>query len=229
MIDVLFVIPNSSKKIYQGLANDFAAIEPPTWALLLASSMRKYNYSCEILDCDALRLTEDQATQSINDSKCRLALFVLYGQQPNQGTFLMVGATSLAKKLNQNYPDIKIGFVGSHISALPREVLAYDYIDFVFINEGVYALRDLLKTNLKDKLNNVAGIGYKDEDGKLILNKANLLVSNENMSLDLPGYAWDLLPKKNKPLDLYRAHYWHSFFFRKRQITFRLSLFVIRL
>ena len=220
MIDVLFVIPNSSKKIYQGLANDFAAIEPPTWALLLASSMRKYNYSCEILDCDALRLTEDQAIQSINDSKCRLALFVLYGQQPNQGTFLMVGATSLAKKLNQNYPDIKIGFVGSHISALPREVLAYDYIDFVFINEGVYALRDLLKTNLKDKLNNVAGIGYKDEDGKLILNKANLLVSNENMSLDLPGYAWDLLPKKNKPLDLYRAHYWHSFFSEKDRSPF---------
>ena len=28
MIDVLFVIPNSSKKIYQNLANNFSAIEP---------------------------------------------------------------------------------------------------------------------------------------------------------------------------------------------------------
>ena len=55
-MDVLFIIPNSSKAIYQNLANRFSAIEPPTWALLLASSMRRYNYSCEILDCDALRI-----------------------------------------------------------------------------------------------------------------------------------------------------------------------------
>ncbi len=61
MIDVLFVIPNSSKKIYQSLANNFSAIEPPTWALLLASSMLKNNFSCEILDCDALRLNEEEA------------------------------------------------------------------------------------------------------------------------------------------------------------------------
>ena len=41
MIEVLFVIPNSSKTLYQDLANIYSAIEPPTWALLLASSVRK--------------------------------------------------------------------------------------------------------------------------------------------------------------------------------------------
>jgi len=212
MIDVLFIIPNSSKKIYQGLANNYSAIETPTWALLLASSMQKYNYHCEILDCDALRLDEKEAVKQIKDSKCRLALFVLYGQQPNQGTFLMIGANSLAQKLKNEYPDIKIGFVGSHVSALPREVLAYNFVDFVFINEGVYALRDLLKTNLKDNLTKVNGIGFKNEDNQLILNNPSILVSNENLNSDLPGYAWDLLPKKNKTLDLYRAHFWHTFF-----------------
>lgn len=65
MIDVLFVIPDSSKKLYQGLANNFSAIETPTWALLLALSMRKYNYSCEILDCDALRLTEEEVVKKL--------------------------------------------------------------------------------------------------------------------------------------------------------------------
>ena len=210
-MDVLFVIPNSSKKIYQGLANNFSAIETPTWALLLASSMRRYNYSCSILDCDALRLTEEEAIKEIEDSKCRLALFVLYGQQPNQGTFLMIGATSLAENLKKNSPDIKVGFIGSHTSALPKQVLSYSFVDFVFINEGVYALRDLLKTNLKDNLNKVAGLGHKIE-GHPVLNKPSKLVSNDDMNIDLPGYAWDLLPKKNKPLDLYRSHFWHSFF-----------------
>ena len=220
MIDILFIIPDSSTKIYQGLANNYAAIETPTWALLLASSMRKYNYSCEILDCDALRLTEHEAVEQIKNSKCRLALFVLYGQQPNQGTFLMIGATSLAKKLKDEHPEIKNGFVGSHVSALPKEVLAYDFVDFVFINEGVYALRDLLKTNLTDNLNKVNGIGFKDESNNLILTKPSMLVSNENMSEDLPGYAWDLLPKKNKPLDLYRAHFWHTFFKEENRTPF---------
>ena len=158
--------------------------------------MRKYDYSCEILDCDALRLNEEEAIEQINSSKCRLALFVLYGQQPNQGTFLMYGASRLAQKLRNNHPEIKIGFVGSHISALPKEVLANDFVDFVFINEGVYALRDLLKTNLKDNLKNVSGIGFKDADQNLILNKPSVLVPNEKMNIDLPGYAWDLLPKK---------------------------------
>ncbi|MDC0125096.1 B12-binding domain-containing radical SAM protein [Candidatus Pelagibacter sp.] len=221
MLDVLFIIPNSAKKIYQGLStNNYTAIETPTWALMLASSMRNYNYSCEILDCDAEQLTEEQSVERIKDSNCRLALFVLYGQQPNQGTFLMIGATSVAEKTKNLYPEINIGFVGSHISALPKEVLAYKFVDFVFINEGVYALRDLLKTDLKKNLNKVNGIGFKDEEGNLIINKSNLLISNENMSRDLPGYAWDLLPKKKNPLDMYRAHYWHSFFSEKDRTPF---------
>ncbi len=32
------------------------------------------------------------------------------------------------------------------------------------------------------------------------------------MNQDLPGYAWDLLPYDKKPLDLYRAHFWHAEF-----------------
>lgn len=220
MLDVLFVIPNSAKKIYQGLAENYSAIETPTWALLLASSMQKFGFNCQILDCDAEQLSEDQSMHRINDSKCRLAVFVLYGQQPNQGTFLMIGATSLAEKTKNFFPEINIGFIGSHISALPRQVLAYNFVDFVFINEGVYALRDLLMTDLKSGLNKVPGIGYKDEDGNLLLNKPSILVSNQNMSIDLPGYAWDLLPKKKNPLDLYRAHYWHSYFSEENRAPF---------
>ena len=30
------------------------------------------------------------------------------------------------------------------------------------------------------------------------------------MDIDLPGYAWDLLPFNNKPFDLYRAPMWHA-------------------
>ena len=37
------------------------------------------------------------------------------------------------------------------------------------------------------------------------------------MDIDLPGYAWDLLPFDQKPLDLYRAPMWHAEYdFKKR-------------
>ena len=41
MVDVLFVTPDSSLAAYQDLANLYSAIEPPTWSLLLASSVKK--------------------------------------------------------------------------------------------------------------------------------------------------------------------------------------------
>ena len=220
MIEVLFVIPNSSKQLYQDLANTYSAIEPPTWALLLASSVRKNSFSCEILDCDALRLNDEQSIEEIKNSKCKLACFVLYGQQPNQGTFLMIGATRLAKKLKLHHPEIKIGFVGSHTSALPMEVLSNNYIDFVFINEGVYALNNLLKTDLKTNLHKIEGIGFKDENNKAILNPPSNVVAEKDLNTELPGYAWDLLPKNKKIFDLYRAHYWHTFFSEKDRTPF---------
>ena len=44
MLDVLFINPASHAKIYQGLADEYSAIETPTWSLLLAESMRSVGY-----------------------------------------------------------------------------------------------------------------------------------------------------------------------------------------
>ena len=56
-MDALFVNPNSSAKAYQELAKTYAAIEPPTWSLLLAESCRSKGFEVGILDCDAERLS----------------------------------------------------------------------------------------------------------------------------------------------------------------------------
>jgi radical SAM superfamily enzyme YgiQ (UPF0313 family) len=79
----------------------------------------------------------------------------------------------------------------------------------VLLNEGVYALRNLLLSDLELELNKIRGIGYKI-NGKPVLNPPEIVVPSERMDEDLPGYAWDLLPIKTKPLDLYRAHFWHT-------------------
>lgn len=210
-LDVLFVEPDSSARAYQALSQTYSAIETPTWSLLLAQSCRAKGFGAAILDCTAERLTDEQAIERVHAADPRLVVFVLYGQNPNSGTTNMIGGTRLAAQLKQAYPAYPICFVGSHVSALPRQVLDHPFVDLVLINEGVYALHSLLRSNLGSELSGIRGIGYKAE-GRPVLNPPQAVVPQERMDVDLPGYAWDLLPYDRKPLDLYRAHFWHAEF-----------------
>ena len=218
-MDVLFINPNSSAKAYQDLATTFSAIEPPTWSLLLAQACRAKGFKVAILDCDAERLDLTSSLKRIEELNPRLLCFVVYGQNPNSGTTSMIGATALANFAREQSPQYPICFVGSHTSALPRQVLNYSFVDFVLLNEGVYALQNLLRTDLKNELQKVRGIGWK-QDGRPVLNPPEIPVPQERMDEDLPGYAWDLLPFKAKPLDLYRAHFWHAEFSHDKRTPF---------
>lgn len=208
-IDVLFIEPNSSTESYQALAQRYSAIETPTWSLLLANSMRSFGFLPAIIDANAERFSPAQVAGVVKYINPKLVVFVVYGQNPNSGTVNMSGAIEEAAVLREHYPEFKICFVGSHASALPKEVLGFSCVDFVLLNEGVYALRNLLQSKMTGNLSSVEGIGWKDGD-TLILNKPAPLVPQERMDIDLPGYAWDLLPYRNKPFDLYRAHFWHT-------------------
>ena len=158
-MDVLFINPNSSAKAYQDLAKVYSAIEPPTWSLLLAESCRSKGFGVGILDCDAERLSLEQSIQHVEDLQPRLIVFVVYGQNPNSGTTSMIGALALASALKDVSKKIPICFVGSHTSALPIEVLSHESVDIVLLNEGVYALHNLLKSNLNNDLQYIKGIG----------------------------------------------------------------------
>jgi radical SAM superfamily enzyme YgiQ (UPF0313 family) len=223
-MDALFVNPDSSAKAYQDLAKTYAAIEPPTWALLLAESCRSKGFEVGILDCDAERLSLEESVSRVALLKPRLLVFVVYGQNPNSGTTSMIGAHALAKAVKESNPEQKICFVGSHTSALPMETLSKDNVDIVLLNEGVYALHNLLKSNLDGDLPFIKGIGYKKRGpgGFPIptLNPPQGVVPQDRMDEDMPGYAWDLLPYRNSPLDLYRAHFWHAEFSHEKRTPF---------
>jgi anaerobic magnesium-protoporphyrin IX monomethyl ester cyclase len=212
MIDVLFIIPANARGIYQSLADKYSAIETPTWALLLAESCRSKGFKVSILDCLAEGLDHQQSFEKIKEDQPRLICMVVYGQNVNAGTTNMSGATKLTNFLKLQKIETLIGYVGSHVQALPKETLEKESsIDFVFLNEGVYALWNILKLkNINiNNLNSVNGIAYKI-DNKIIFNPAEKIVPTERMDLDLPGYAWDLLPYKKKPFDLYRSPMWHA-------------------
>ena len=218
-IDCVFVIPSNSKKSYQKLSETYSAIEPPTWALLLAQSIRSVNFNPKILDAVAENLSEEEIFTRIKLMSPKLICIVVYGQNVNAGTTNMSGAVNVINYLKNNKIGKSISLIGSHAQALPKETLEKEKnIDFIFTNEGVYALRNVLKLEnfTTSTLKSIKGIAYREND-KILINQPEKVVPTERMDIDLPGYAWDLLPFKDKPLDLYRAPMWHAEYdFKKR-------------
>jgi anaerobic magnesium-protoporphyrin IX monomethyl ester cyclase len=210
-LDVLFIAPSNSYAIYQDLSKEYAGIEPPTWACLLAESCRSVGFTVDILDTGAEKLSLKESFDRINQYEYRLICFVVYGQNVNAGTTMMSGAVDLTNYIKENNIKTPISFIGSHVQALPIKTLEEEKnIDIVFTNEGVYALRNLLSIdNFMESINDINGIGYR-KNGEPTLNSPERLVPNNRMDIDLPGYAWDLLPYKETPFDLYRCPMWHA-------------------
>lgn len=221
-IDVLFIVPNNSAGIYQGLSNKYSAVETPTWALLLAQSCRSKNFKVAILDTLAENLNDEKSYEKIKILKPRLICFVVYGQNVNAGTTNMSGASRLADHIKSKNEKLFISFVGSHVQALPLETLKKEKsIDAVFLNEGVYSLWNLLKLKSFDTqyLSSVNGIAFKTNE-KIIINNPEKVVPQDRMDKDLPGYAWDLLPFDSKPFDLYRSPMWHAEYLEKNRTPY---------
>ena len=212
MIDVLFISPGNSKGIYQELSNDYAAIEPPTWALLLAESCRSKGFKVGLVDINAENLTKEEVLMRVVDHNPRLICFVVYGQNVNSGTVNMSGTVYISSYLKEQKIKNPISCIGSYIQALPKKCLEDEpSIDFGFTNEGVYSLHNILseeKIDLKD-LSHIKGIVWRNGDS-IKINPSEKVVPSEKMDTDLPGYAWDLLPFKKTPLDLYRSPMWHA-------------------
>jgi len=212
MIDVLFIAPGNATGVYQGLAKDYSAIEPPTWALLLAESCRSKGYTVNLIDANAEELNGEQVLERIQSLNPRLVCFVVYGQNVNAGTVSMSGAVYLSEYLKEYGVKTPIAYIGSYIQAVPTKALNDEpSIDFGFTNEGVYALHNVLAQETIDigNLDNIKGLVWR-KNGTPKINPPEKVVPNDRMDIDLPGYAWDLLPMKETPLDLYRAPMWHA-------------------
>lgn len=210
-VDVVFISPGNSPGIYQSLATELSAIEPPTWALLLAQSVRSKGFNPRIIDLNAEKLVTEELISRINQFGPKLICFVVYGQNVNSGTTGMSGAVESAKAIKKSI-SCPVSLIGSHVQALPKKTLEEEKsFDFGFTNEGVYSLLNVLalESFTVESLEKIRGLVIRKEN-KVIITPSESVVPTERMDIDLPGYAWDLLPFKNKPLDLYRSPLWHA-------------------
>lgn len=203
MLDLLIVAP-SSAGLYQELKNDFSAKEPNIWAGMLANAVRN-DHSVKIVDLEIV--DPSVLFNTVETETPRLILFVVTGQNPNASTAAMAGAVEAAEEIYKFGANSPIAFVGPHVNALPLETLKkHHYIDIVFTNEGVYALKNVLSSDLNHDLHDIKGIAYRDKKGEIRINPFERIVPQERLSIDLPGCGYDLMPT----LSNYRTSAWHS-------------------
>tara|TARA_R100000008_G_scaffold86793_1_gene81646 strand:+ start:12466 stop:13977 length:1512 start_codon:yes stop_codon:yes gene_type:complete len=207
-LDVLFVHPNASRRVYQDLSKDLSAIEPPIWAALLAKHVVSKGFAAGILDCEAEQMTAQVSARAINDIGAKLTVIVVYGQQPSASTQNMQGVNDILEVLKEQWPENKVLLTGLYPSAVSRLTMQQEKADFVCQGEGPKTITGLLQiSDLSDEtqLKKVPGLWYRDSDSNICFTKPAPLIKQNEMQQELPGMAWDLLP-----MEKYRTSNWHA-------------------
>ena len=210
-LDLVLVHPGTRMQVYQSLGSKLAAIEPPVWASLLATFVRKQGFSVRILDAEADNLTPEETATRIEEMDPLLTVVVVYGHQPSASTQNMTVSGSICAALKELNRNRKLALVGGHVAALPERTLREESADFVCTGEGPYTVVDLLQAakSTSPDYSKVRGICYWKDDVATSTPAAPLV---KNLDDEIPELAWDLLP-----MEKYRAHNWHCFGDLKRE------------
>ncbi len=204
-VDLVLINPGGRSQVYQSLGTALTAIEPPVWASLMATFVRRRGFSVVIVDAEADNLTPAQAAEQIATLQPVLAAVVVYGHQPSASTQNMPAASDVCTALKRRAPNLPTLLVGGHVAALPERTLREEDTDFACSGEGPYTvveLLEVLKTGGSD-WGKVRGLVYRDGEATAVTPPAPLV---QDLDREMPGMAWDLLP-----LNKYRAHNWHCF------------------
>lgn len=208
--DLVLINPGSRLQIYQRLGESLTAVEPPVWAGLIASLIRRHGYSVEILDAEAEELVPSAVAERVAGLNPVLAAVVVYGHQPSASTQNMTGASAICTSLAEQAANVPVLLLGGHVASLPERTLMEERANYVCDGEGPYTALELLQAlKAGSGVDKVRGLRYR-QDGHIMANAPAPLVGD--LELEMPGVAWDLLP-----MDRYRAHNWHCFGHLQRQ------------
>lgn len=210
-IDLVLVHPGGRKQVYQTLADDLTAVEPPLWCRLIADYCRTRGHRVAIIDSEAESLDPAAVALRIAELDPRLVALVVYGHQPSASTQSLPAAGAVARAVKDVAPRRPIILIGGHAAALPERTLREEAVDFVATGEGpvtVDALLRALPTDRLDVIADVPGLAFwqDTDEGERAVRRSAPAPLVEDLDGDLSGDAWDLLP-----MDKYRAHNWQCF------------------
>ena len=164
----------------------------PLGILYIASYLENKGYNVKLIDAEQQLLTQNETVKAIKsivdkNENCYVGL--------SATTVCFNNALTLAKKLKQNIPQIKIILGGVHVTALPEHAMSFNCFDYGIIGEGevtTYELLETLKNN--GNINSVKGIVYK-KDNQIVHTEQRELIENLD---ELPFPARHLLKDINK-------------------------------
>ncbi len=206
VLDLVIVNPGNRTQVYQGLGQEYAAIEPPVWAGLIASYVRTHGFTVAILEANAEQLTPDAVARRVTEMRPTLVAVVVYGHNPSASTQVMPAAGAICTAIKEESPWLRVLLLGGHVAALPERTLLEEHADYVCGGEGPATVADLLEAftdSSQPDLRKVRDLWYREGDG-IVRTPAAPLV--QALNDEMPGQSWDLLP-----MERYRAHNWHCF------------------
>ena len=206
-LDCVLINPADRRSQYQGLGEEFSAIEPPSLAAMFATYLRRNGQSVAIIDAPAENWGPDEVAARPEILEATLIVLVVYGFQPSASTQNMDCANATARAIKEVRPDAKVMMTGTHPAALPARTLADETaVDYVCSGEGPRTITTLalfLHAGRRD-MNLVPDLWFR-VFGVPVKSQANAELIKD-LEDRMPGAAWDLLP-----MGRYRAHNWHSF------------------
>jgi len=157
----------------------------PIFLAYAAAVLEQANLPIELIDCRPFYISLEALLKRINKE---VGLIVL-----QTSTVSIEQDLNTAKKIKENFPDLKILLVGTHVSALDKEIMEKnDFIDFIARGEYDYTIRDLAKSLNSNNANfeNILGLTFR-RGQEIIRNQNRPYIENLD---ELPFPARHFLP-----------------------------------
>lgn len=158
---------------------------PPLGLMYLASYLKKHSsFEVKILDCQLEQINYQELKEKIiQENPDVIGITTM--------TFTLIDVIKTAQLTKQINPAIKVILGGPHVNIYPQETINLKEIDFLVFGEGEEPLKELLDNlNQKEKLSQIKGIVFKDEDGVINTGQRELIKDLDS----IPFPARNLLP-----------------------------------
>jgi radical SAM superfamily enzyme YgiQ (UPF0313 family) len=157
----------------------------PLWLALCVGVLEQEDHQVDFIDAPAADVERADVLDLVREK--RPGLVVMETSTPS-----VFNDADVAAAVKQAHPEAYVVFVGTHVSALPRETLEqFASVDAVCVREYDYTVRDLAAAvdaagGRPDRaaLEGVLGLAFRAEDGAVVVNEPRPFID------DLDALPW---------------------------------------
>ncbi len=203
---IALVYPPYTHKIFSenlSTVDDEFSLAPPIILAYVAAILECHNHEVILIDARTLNLSKEEVLQRIRDFQADMLGF-------RAETYHFHDALAWMGYLKENL-NIPVLAGGINLSLYPEETLSRKIIDYGIIGQAIETLPAFIKAlETGAGLGNIPGLGYKQQDGKIIINPP------QEQGIDFGSYP---MPARHLlPNDKY-----YSFISQRKNFTIMLT------